>query len=108
MAAGEEGREEASRVPSDWVEGDVTFEDKRAGFVKHGSDRYSSPRCPVGGGRGGRAAHRMREGFWRRQPGESEMGLGHSDKRMQPGRWPRWRGTHQPDPGNCQQMEGVC
>lgn len=40
------------------------------------------------------AAHLMREGFWRRQPEESEMGPRHGDRRGQPGRRPRWRGWH--------------
>lgn len=32
--------------------------------------------CPVGVSRGGWAAHLIREGFWRRQPGETERGPG--------------------------------
>lgn len=50
--------------------------------------------CPVGRLRGGQAAHLMREGFCRRQPGERERGPGHGDGRGQPGRRSRWRGRH--------------
>lgn len=47
MAAGGEGREEASRVPGDWVESDVTLQDERVGFVKHGAERYRNHSRPV-------------------------------------------------------------
>ena len=47
MAAGGEGWKEASRVPGDWVESDVTLQDERVGFVKHGAERYRNHSRPV-------------------------------------------------------------
>lgn len=61
-------REEASRVPGDWVESDVAFRDKTGGFVKHGAERYRNHRCPVRGwrwsGRTPKEGRLLKEAAW--------------------------------------------
>lgn len=72
----------------------------------------------MGGPRVGWAAHLMREGFWMWQPGESERGqdmvMREDSREGGPdggagtvGRR-EWAATHQPGPGNRQQMEEAC
>lgn len=53
MAAGDEGREEASGVPSDWMENDFAFPDERVVLGEYCAVRSRKHRCP---GRGWRVA----------------------------------------------------